>query len=90
MTGRWLRSLLAVFLGVLASAPALLAEDWPCWGRTSSRNMVSAEQNLPETFVPGEKKPHGEGIDLATARNVKWAARIGNFSCGTPTVAHGK
>jgi outer membrane protein assembly factor BamB len=52
--------------------------------------MVSPERNLPETFVPGEKKTQEEGIDLTTAKNVKWAARIGNFSCGTPTVAQGK
>ena len=52
--------------------------------------MVSVETNLPETFVPGEKSPQGQGIDLATARNVKWAARIGSFSCATPTVADGK
>ena len=52
--------------------------------------MISPERRLPETFVPGEKGTQGEGILLATARNVRWAARLGNFSCGTPTVAGGK
>ncbi len=52
--------------------------------------MVSLEKNLAEIFVPGEKLPQGGGIDLATTKNVKWATRIGDFSCGTPTVAGGK
>jgi len=52
--------------------------------------MVSLEKNLPETFEPGEKGTHGEGILLDTTRNVRWAARIGTSSCGTATVAAGK
>ncbi len=64
--------------------------DWPQWGGTAARNMVSLEKNLPETFVPGEKGTAAEGILLATTRNVRWAARIGSNSCGTPTVAGGR
>ncbi len=52
--------------------------------------MVSSEKNLPETFVPGKKGTQGEGVLLTTTKNVRWAARIGDFSCGTPTVASGK
>ena len=86
-------------LVVLTPSPSLGAEnggmvalgsDWPQWGGSASKNMVSPENHLPETFVPGEKKTQGEGIDLATTQNVKWAARIGDFACGTPTVARGK
>jgi hypothetical protein len=81
-----------LLLLVLFLAPwsLLHAADWPQWGGTPSKNMVSPERHLPETFVPGEKGTQGEGILLATARNVRWAARLGNFSCGTPTVARGK
>ena len=82
------RLLLLVLL--LAPWSLLHAADWPQWGGTASKNMVSPERHLPETFVPGEKGTQGEGILLATARNVRWAARLGNFSCGTPTVAGGK
>jgi len=66
------------------------AADWPQWGGSASKNMVSQEKNLPETFEPGKKGTQGEGIDLATTKNVKWVARIGSFSCGTPVVAGGK
>jgi outer membrane protein assembly factor BamB len=79
-------------LAVLLLAPpaALQAADWPQWGGTAGKNMVSLEENLPETFVPGNKNPQGGGILMRTTKNVKWAARIGDFSCGTPTVARGK
>ncbi|MDD5349621.1 MAG: PQQ-binding-like beta-propeller repeat protein [Chthoniobacteraceae bacterium] len=81
---------------VLALAAALLlagnahAADWPQWGGSASKNMVSEEINLPETFTPGEKKPQGGGIDLATAKNVKWAVPMGTFTCSAPAVAGGK
>jgi outer membrane protein assembly factor BamB len=75
---------------LLAPLAALHAADWPQWGGTASKNMTSPETNLPDSFVPGEKKAHGGEIDLATTRHVKWAARVGDFCCGTPTVAGGK
>ena len=68
----------------------LHAADWPQWGGTASKNMASPEKGLPETFVPGKKTTSGGGIDIATAHNVKWAVRIGDFACGTPAVAEGK
>ena len=89
MSTRMPRWLLMVLFG-LASMPGLRATDWPQWGGTASKNMVSLETNLAETFAPGEKLPQGGGIDLATTKNVKWVARIGDFSCGTPAVASGK
>ena len=75
---------------LLAPLVALHAADWPQWGGTACKDMVSPEENLPETFVPGNKHPQGGGILMSTTKNVKWAARIGDFSCGTPTVAGGK
>jgi len=91
MTTRMIRdSLAAVLLGALLSTPGLHAEDSPQWGGTASKNMVSLEENLPETFEPGTKDPQGGGIRMSTTRNVKWSARVGDFCCGTPTVAGGK
>lgn len=66
------------------------AADWPQWGGHDGRNMVSSETGLPDSFVPGEKKPSGAGIDLATTRNVKWVARLGSAAYGNPTVAGGR
>ena len=85
-----IKTSLTVVWGVLLSATALYAGDWPQWGGTPSKNMASPEKGLPDTFAPGKKRTLGGGIDVATAHNVKWAVRIGDFACGTPTVAEGK
>ena len=86
-TSHWLgRSAITL----LTPLTLLHAADWPQWGGTAAKNMVSQEKNLPETFVPGKKGTQGEGVLLATTRNVKWAALTGDFSCGTPAVGDGK
>lgn len=90
MTTHMIRTLLVYLGGVLISTPGVLADDWPQWGGTASKNMVSQEKNLPKTFEPGKKDPQGGGIRMDTTENVKWAARVGDFCCGTPTVADGK
>ncbi len=66
------------------------AADWTQWGGDDSRNMVSGEKSLPDSFEPGEKKPSGGGIDPATTKNVRWTARLGSAAYGNPTVAGGK
>ncbi len=69
-----------------ASAPAA---DRPQWGQPLTRNMISDETGLPDGFDAGERGRDGN-IDLATTQNVKWVARLGNITYGTPTVAGGK
>ncbi|MCX7013632.1 MAG: PQQ-binding-like beta-propeller repeat protein [Candidatus Sumerlaeota bacterium] len=55
-----------------------------------TRNMVSSETGLPVSFVPLDK--HGNVVDAPTTgtRNVKWVAKLGSQTYGTPTVAGGK
>jgi len=69
---------------------ATLARDWPEWGGSDGRNMVSDEKGLPEFFVPGDKRADNSGIDLKTTKNVRWVARLGSQTCGNPTVAGGR
>jgi len=71
-------------------ASVVWAADWPQWGGSDNRNLVSQETGLPESFVPGEKAPSGGEIDLETAKNVKWTARLGSAAYGNPTVAGGR
>src|SRR5579872_4843092 len=73
-----------------ASALVAKASDWPMWGHNASRNMVSEETNLPDTFDPGTFKPNSEEIDMATTKNVKWVAKLGSQAYGNPVVAGGK
>lgn len=90
MTSHKFKTLLAVLAALLTSTSDVSADDWPQWGGTASKNMVSLEKNLPATFEPGKKDPQGGGVRMNTTENVKWAARVGDFCCGTPTVADGK
>ena len=79
----------AVFL--LSIAPvAIRAEDRPQWGERYSRNMISAEKNLPDSFQPGRRNQETGGIDLPDQSGVKWVARLGSQAHGTPVVAAGK
>ena len=67
----------------LALAGALLAAsagaaDRPQWGEAWTRNMVSGERNLPESFDPG------------TGKNLRWTADLGDETYATPIVAGGR
>lgn len=73
-----------------AVAAAARGADWPMWGLSASRNPVSTETNLPETFDPGKYKQNSEEIDMATTKNVKWIAKLGSQAYGNVTVAGGK
>ena len=51
--------------------------DWPMWGGSPDRNMVSDATGLPTTW------------DVKTGRNIKWVASLGSQSYGNPVVAGG-
>jgi outer membrane protein assembly factor BamB len=51
--------------------------DWPMWGGTPDRNMVSTMKGLPTTW------------DVKTKKNVKWVAQLGSQAYGNPVVANG-
>jgi outer membrane protein assembly factor BamB len=82
-----LSALLVVLL--LPTVPTIVsAADWPQWGNTLSRNMVSAETGLPNYFSVGVP---GRGDTWVTKpENLKWAARLGTQTYGSPTIAGGK
>lgn len=51
--------------------------DWPMWGGTPDRNMVSSMKGLPIEW------------DIKTKKNIKWSAELGSQSYGNPVVAEG-
>ena len=59
------------------SVPAQAA-DQPQWGQAWSRNMVSDERGLPDSFDP------------EIGRNIKWSAEIGTETHSSPVVAGGR
>ncbi|MBN2474020.1 MAG: PQQ-binding-like beta-propeller repeat protein [Pirellulales bacterium] len=77
-------------LGLMFCSSTAWSADWPQWGGSDNRNLVSDETGLPDSFVPGKRMPSGGGIDPKTTENVKWTARLGSAAYGNPTVAGGK
>ena len=51
-------------------------DQWPMWGGTPDRNMVSSMKGLPTTW------------DLKSKKNVKWIAELGSQTYGNPVVAN--
>lgn len=81
----------ALALAGIAVPLIVTAADWPQWGGGPSRNMYSAvDESLPLDIKGGKKLKGSEDIDMATTKGVKWIAKIGSQSYGTPTVANGK
>lgn len=78
------------FFAALAATASLSADNWPEWGGNGSNNMVSGAKGIPLEVDPGKKKKGTELIDIATTKNVKWVAKIGSQSYGTPTIGEGK
>ena len=73
---------LALLLTALVGPARLAASDpgsgeWPMWGGTPDRNMVSAMKGLPTEW------------DVKTKKNIKWVADLGSQSYGNPVVAGG-
>src|SRR5690606_293548 len=52
-------------------------KEWPMWGGTPDRNMVSDMKGLPTEW------------DVKTKKNIKWVADLGSQSYGNPVVAGG-
>ncbi len=67
-----------------------LGKDWPQWGGSYGKNMVSGEKGLPDSFVPGEKDPMTGQIKAGTSKNVKWARKVCEAIYSTPVVADGR
>ena len=51
--------------------------DWPMWGGSPDRNMVSAATGMPSTW------------DVKTGTHIKWVAELGSQTYGNPVVAGG-
>ena len=78
-------------LSAVVVASTLRAEDWPRWGGNDpGRNMYSPAKGLPDSFDPGKLKAGTEDVDLATTKNVRWAAKLGSQAYGNVVVAGGK
>ena len=77
----WMVALLLVLAVGIKSTPVAASDpgtgDWPMWGGTPDRNMVSNAKGLPTEW------------DVKTKKNIKWVAQLGSQSYGNPVVAGG-
>ena len=76
----WLLLVSVVTAGAIARAQGttpLMGGDWPMWGGTAIRNMVSFMKGIPTTW------------DVQAGKNVKWVASLGSQTYGNPVVASG-
>ncbi len=60
------------------------------WGGRPDRNMVADAKGIPDDVSSGKFLPKSETIDPKTTKNVKWVAKLGSQSYGTPVVAGGR
>ena len=77
------RTILFSSIALFASLWLLYASDpgggdWPMWGGTPDRNMLSPMKGLPTSW------------DVKTKKNVKWMGQLGSQSYGNPVVAGGQ
>ena len=70
-------SLLLTAHGSLLTSSDPGTGDWPMWGGTPDRNMVTSMKGLPTTW------------DVKTKKNIKWVAQLGSQTYGNITVAGG-
>ena len=79
-----------VLLALILSATAVWAADWPSWGGQPSRNMASAtEQGLPDWYALGVETDNDK-LDLSATKNIKWVAKLGSKTFGSPIVSQGR
>ena len=74
--------LILLSVAVCCLVPAVSASDpgsgdWPMWGGTPDRNMISNMKGLPTSW------------DVKTKKNVKWVAQLGSQTYGNVVVAGG-
>ncbi|RIK78005.1 MAG: serine/threonine protein kinase [Planctomycetota bacterium] len=70
--------------------PAEHESDYAQWGTSPLKNNVSKATNLP-TFWDGGKVDFKTGKrDLASMKNIKWAAALGSQTYANPIVADGR
>lgn len=77
LAGVLLATAATVALGTRLAASDPGTGDWPMWGGTPDRNMVSAMKNPPTAW------------DVKTRQNIAWSAALGSQSYGNPVVAEG-
>ncbi len=60
---------------ILAADNPGSSHDWPMWGRTPNRQMVTDEKGVPTEW------------DVEAKTNIKWVANLGSKRYGNPVIS---
>jgi outer membrane protein assembly factor BamB len=82
-----MRSFYSLLLLIAMSAAGA---DWPQWGGSSTRNNVPEGKNLPVEWDAGQFDAKSGRWLADGVKNIRWVARLGSTSYGTPVVAGGR
>lgn len=85
-------SLLGVvlFAAISNGAEPASFDESPQWGASPARNNVRDGQHLPETWNVGQFDEETREWLPGSGRNIRWVARLGTVTHGSPVVAAGK
>jgi len=64
--------------------------DWPQWGGTGHRNNIPTGSGIPLTWNVGAIDRKTNDWISDEAENIKWVARLGSQTYGTPVVSDGR
>lgn len=82
MNGRLSPALVALSMAtsvlLTVSISPSMAQDWPQWGGSGSRNMAAPDRSAPTHW------------DIETRENILWSTQLGSQNYGNPVVAGGK
>jgi outer membrane protein assembly factor BamB len=63
--------------------------DWNQWGGSAARNNTPVGHNIPTEWNIGSFDYRTGAWDASKAKNIKWVARLGSQTYGSPVVAGG-
>lgn len=69
---------------------AVSGGEWAQWGGSPCRNNAPQATNLPARWNVGEFDHRTGEWSAASAKNIKWVARLGSESYGSPVISGGK
>ena len=64
--------------------------DWPQWGGSAARNNTPDGRHIPGEWDVGKFDEKSGNWLADSAKNIRWVARLGSISYGTPVVADGR
>ncbi|MCH8868856.1 MAG: PQQ-binding-like beta-propeller repeat protein [Chloroflexi bacterium] len=64
--------------------------DWPQWGGWSGRNNTPSGKSIPSSWDIGRFNEETGAWIKGTGRHIKWVAKLGSQSYGTPVIAGGR